>query len=161
MALVYFAMFLIAQAVIAFAFYRWVIRPLPDVVNRLVIERHLANELTGVAEDRATVIRLKLLDLEQRRIDAVANYCAVKGKRLATPEERRGREALQKTAKDLTKQISNLQAEIESIYGTDTMQMFRKFEQNRFVAAANRYLDQTFGKRTGDWSAAKPSRRPK
>jgi hypothetical protein len=65
------AVFLVAQVAMMFAFYRVVLRPLPAQINDLLFKRHLENDFTNIASDTAELVRVKLLELEAERLEAV------------------------------------------------------------------------------------------
>jgi len=135
-----FAVFVVAQAAMMFAFYRKVLRPLPAQINELLFERHLKNEFTAIDSDTAELVRVKLLELEEERLEAIARYEAVKGKRLNTTEKAE-RDGIKKAVSRLTSQIDGLRKQLDSIYGAPVLSHLRRFEEVKLVSAINNWLD--------------------
>lgn len=131
---------LVAQVAILFAFYRVVLRPLPGQINELLFVRHLENDFTGIATDTADMVRVKLLELEAERLQAVIEYEGLKGLRLNTTESAK-REGLKKASERLTRQIAATRVRLDTLYAPPVLSHLHKFEELRFVAALNRYLD--------------------
>lgn len=136
--------FLVAQIVVLFAFYRMVLRPLPGQINELLFKRQLKNDFTKTATDVADLLRVKLLELEAERLEAVAEYEALKGRRLNQTDTLK-REALKKAEIRLTKQISGIYRRLSDLYAEPVLVHLRKFEQMRLVAAINLYIDRGLG----------------
>ena len=44
---------------------------LPSQINELIFQRHLENDFTEVASDTALSFRVKLLELEEERLNAI------------------------------------------------------------------------------------------
>lgn len=133
--------FLAAQVAVLFAFYRIVLRPLPGQINELLFERHFKNDFADTASDTAELVRVKLLELEAERLETIANYEAVKGKRLNTTEKAQ-REGLKKAASQLTRQIKGLRERLDTLYAPPVLSHLLKFEQLKLVAVLNDFLDK-------------------
>jgi hypothetical protein len=140
------AIFSLLQAGLLFAFYRLVVRPLPGQVNNLLYKRHVENDFTEIAKDTADLVRTKLMLLESERLDAIARYEALKGKRLNTTDSNE-RRALKSAIDQLGKQIDGLRTRISAMYAPEVLSYLRRFEEIRLVAALNRFLDEKGEKR--------------
>lgn len=136
------AIFLVAQIAMLFAFYRVVLRPLPEQINDLLFKRHLENDFSSIASDTADLVRVKLLELEEERLEAIIEYEALKGLRLNTTEKAK-REAMKKAADRLSRQVDATRGRLEKIYAPPVLLHLRKFEELRFVVALNALLDDT------------------
>lgn len=134
------AALIVLQAVMMFAFYRVVLRPLPAQINDLLFKRHLNNQFTHVSLDTAELVRAQLLQLEAERLEAVVRYEAVRGKRLNTTQKAE-REGLKKAVEQLNRQIEALRGQLEALYSEPVLAHLRKFEEMRFVKALNSRLD--------------------
>lgn len=132
--------FLVAQVTVLFVFYRVVIRPLPAQINDLLFKQHLNNDFTRIASGTADVVRMKFRKLEDERLEAIANYEALKGKRLTATESAQ-RKAFKDAEKQLTRQIGGLRDRLNELYAPDVLSHLRRFEELRLVAALNRFLD--------------------
>ncbi|MBV7431953.1 hypothetical protein KRX53_01235 [Dermabacteraceae bacterium TAE3-ERU5] len=135
--------FLAAQIGILFAFYRMVLRPLPTQINELLFVRHINNELTKTATDAAELLRVKLLELEEERLEAIAKYEALKGRRKITETQKAERVAFKKATENLASQISGIQSRISELYTEPPVfSNIYRIEQTRLVTVINRYLDE-------------------
>lgn len=134
-------LFAFMQIVLFIAFYRIIIRPLPDRINDVIFRKHLSNDFTEVASDVAALVRSKLLDLEEQRFDALVSHAALKGKRLNVSESEK-RAAYLRTARKLDVQIKAVHAQLNVTYGTDVMKILRRIEENRAFSVLNAYLDE-------------------
>lgn len=132
--------FLLAQEVMLFAFYRVVIRPLPAQINDLLFKRHLENDFTQVSAETAASIRDAFTKLEDERLVAIVEYEALKGKRLSVTESAQ-RKAFKEAASRLARQIDGLRGQLNELYAPEVLTHLRRFEELRLVAALNRFLD--------------------
>lgn len=142
MVLISFLIFLVAQIAMMFAFYHFVIRPLPEQINDLLFKQHLKNDFTHVATDTAELVRTKLLELEAERLEAVCSYEAVKGKQKLSITQRNSRDGLKKAVDQLGRQIDALRKQLDVLYASPVLSHLRQFEELRLVAALNARLDQ-------------------
>lgn len=139
--LMHVALGLLVQVVIGFAFYRMAVRNLPDRINDLILKGHIENDLTKVAHDTADLVRTRILELEEERIEALVGFARLKGRRLGVTESNQ-RRAYKKSLETLSRQIELTHAELYRIYGSDVLLVLEWFERIKLVRAVNGYLDK-------------------
>lgn len=139
---VFVFVFVLVQLTILFAVYRVILRPIPGQIHELLYERHLKNDFTRIPNDTADLVRSKLLELEEERLEAVMAYEAVKGVRNLSTTERAEREAKKKAIEQLTKQIDGTRKRLEEFYAPPVLSHLREFEELRLVTALNRFIDE-------------------
>lgn len=134
--------FILTQLLILYMTYFLVIRKLPNLVNEMIIEKHLANDFTEISADIALEVRQRLIELERERLDAVVAYAALKGRRNLSVTDREEREKQKRIMRKMDRQIRGVRGESTSMYGSDVIQILRRFEEARFVGALNNVLDR-------------------
>lgn len=151
--------FILAQASVLYMFYFLVIRKLPDLVNELILERHLANDFTEIPKDIALEVRQRLIELERERLDAVVAYAALKGRRNLSVTDREEREKQKRIMSKLDRQIRGVRGELTSLYGSDVVRILRRFEETRFATALNSVLDRGISRGRAALTSRRHSRR--